>query len=668
MKENGSAVRCAVFVGPQGGGKTTLLSALITRAAGHAPHLDSVQEAKDFGMTTEPNFARCEYLGDGWTFIDCPGSIELIQAGYDAMCVADIVVLVAEPNPGRASSLGPYFKFLDDRKIPHVLFVNHLDESEVRVRDLLDALQSYSERPLVLRQAPIRDKGAVVGAIDLVSERAWKYREGAQSELIEIPDTAKEIEAEAREAMLDALADFDDTLMEQILEDKVPPSDAIYDLMAKELGEDVVVPVLLGSAARGNGITRLLKLLRHETPQVAQAAERTGLNGSSAKTVASIIRTTHVPHTGKISIARIWKDVIKDGDSINGGRVSGLLSLNGDARTKENEAGPGDIAAIPRFDDLATGDLVIDGKINKADLDGETLSPVFSQAIRAKHDKDDVKLSTSLAKLCEEDSSLTTERRADTGEFVLHGQGDVHLRLAAAKLKNRFNVEIETATPHPSYRETIRAPADHHARHKKQSGGHGQFADIKVKIKPLNRGDGFQFDEAIHGGVVPKQFIPAVEAGVKEELQSGPLGFPVVDLAVTLYDGQHHAVDSNEMSFKLAGRQAIRDALPECDPVLLEPIFMTSIHTPRDYTNKVHGVISSRRGQILGFDARDGWPGWDTVTAMMPESGLQDLIIELRSLSQGAATFEAEFDHYQELFGKDADKIVEERKAEQEAR
>jgi elongation factor G len=275
-----------------------------------------------------------------------------------------------------------------------------------------------------------------------------------------------------------------------------------------------------------------------------------------------------------------------------------------------------------------------------------------------------VKLSAALQKLIDEDPSLATERRADTGELVLKGQGDVHLRLAAAKLKNRYNVEIATSVPKASYRETIKGQADHHARHKKQSGGHGQFADIKVKVKPLSRGEGFKFDEVIHGGSVPRQFIPAVEAGVEEGLQHGPLGFPVVDVAVTLYDGQYHDVDSNEMSFKLAGRMAMREALPSCQPVLLEPIYKAVIHTPATHTNKVHGVISSRRGQILGFDAREGWPGWDSVTAMMPESGVQDLIIELRSITQGAASFECAFDHYQELHGKDAEKIVEARKRE----
>ena len=661
MSDTVTKTRCAVIVGPQGAGKTALVKALVNRAGSKAPALDASTEAIDFGMTTEPNFVRFEYLGDTWNVIDCPGSTEFMQASFDAMRAADIAIVVAEPNPDRAAGVGPYFRYLDDLKIPHVLFINRIDDSETRVRDLLDTFQAYSSRPLVLRQAPIRDGSKIIGAIDLVSERAWRYREGEASALIEIPDADKERESQAREIMLDAVADFDDALMEQILEDKTPPTDEIFDVLAKELCEDMVVPVMLGSATHGNGVTRLLKLLRHEAPDVTATAARYGLEGVGGA-VASIVRTTNVPHAGKISAARIWKGGLKEGDNINGGRVSGMIALNGENRTKLANADVGDLVGLARMDALSTGDLLIDGKINKSDDRVPALAPVYALAIRAKNDRDDVKLSAALGKLNDEDASLMTERRKDTNELVLLGQGDIHLRYAAAKLKNRYNIDIETATPTPSYTETIRAAAKHHARHKKQSGGHGQFADIKINVKPLGRGDGFQFDDVIHGGSVPKQFIPAVEAGIQEGLQSGPLGFPVVDLAVTLCDGQHHAVDSNEMSFKLAGRQAMREALPDCEPVLLEPIFETIIHTPNEYTNKVHSVISTRRGQILGFDAREGWPGWDSVTAMLPEAGLQDLIIELRSLSQGSATFETQFDHYQELFGRDAAKIVEKRK------
>lgn len=666
MPKKESPARCAVFVGPQGTGKTTLVTALAMRATGAAPSLDAAPEAKEFGMTTDPNLLQCEYLGEAWSFIDCPGSVELMQASLDAMEAADIVILVAEPSPDRAAGLAPYFKFLDDRNIPHAVFINRLEDAQARVRDILEALQSYSTRPLVLRQAPMRENDKIVGAIDLVSERAWRYREGAQSELIEIPAGEVDREHEAREMLLDAVADFDDALLEQILEDKTPPSAELFALMGKELAGDLVSPVFLGSAAHGHGLTRLLKFLRHEAPDPAAAAARHGYNKRGAN-VASVIRTMHVPHAGKISLARVWKGAIKEGDTIDGGRASGLLSMSGEIRKKVDAARTGDLIGLPRFDSLETGDVIADGKIERAKKTRAGAAPVYSLAIRARNERDDVKLSAALAKLLEEDASLSTERRIDTGEFILRGQGDIHLRLSAARLKNRFNVEIESGTPKPCYRESIRGTTDHHSRHKKQSGGHGQFADIKVKIRPLARGDGFRFDETIHGGAVPRQFIPAVEAGVKEGLVRGPLGFPVVDLAVTLYDGQHHSVDSNEMSFKLAGRQAVRDALPACDPVLLEPIYLTIVHTPSEYTNKVHGVISSRRGQILGFDARDGWPGWDSVTAMLPESGIQDLIIELRSLTQGAATFDARFDHYQELYGKDAERIVEEHRRRSEA-
>ncbi|MEO1252548.1 MAG: elongation factor G [Pseudomonadota bacterium] len=665
MEPSGKSVRCAALVGPQGSGKTTLLQALIARAGAEAPALDASAEAKAFSMTTEPNLASCAFLDDEWAFIDCPGSAELMHLSLPAMQAADIVIIVAEPAPERAANLGPYFRFLDAHAIPHVLFVNKIDDAHTRVRDLLEALQAYSERTLVLRQTPIREGDKIVGAIDLVSERAWKYREGEASELVEIPAAAKDDEAERREVMLDAVADFNDDLMEQILEDKTPPSDEIFEVMTKELREDLVVPVLLGSGLHGNGVTRLFKLLRHEAPNVSQTAERRSFNGANA--AASVIRTAHIPHAGKVSVMRVWRGALRAGDAIEGARVSNLISLNGDKREKIETAPEGAVAGLARMEDLSAGDVIVDGKVQHGEQQTGAFSPVFSWAIRPKNDRDDVKLSTALNKLAEEDPALSTDRRQETGELILRGQGDVHLRLAAAKLKNQYNVDIETAMPKPSYRETIRANADHHARHKKQSGGHGQFADIKVRIKPLGRGDGFAFSEEIHGGSVPKQFIPAVEAGVKEGLDEGPLGFPVVDIGVTLYDGQHHAVDSNEMSFKLAGRQAMREALPECDPVLLEPIYKTEIYVPSEHTSKAHGVISGRRGQILGFDAREGWPGWDVVTAMIPEPGLADLIIELRSLSQGAATFRAEFDHYQELFGKDADKVVLDRKAEREA-
>ncbi|MFW6027434.1 MAG: elongation factor G, partial [bacterium] len=656
---------------PQGGGKTALLEALLTQAGALKPQRgaagslgDMSAEAREWGMSTEPNFARCTFLDEPWVFIDCPGSIELLQDSLHAMLAADIAIVVTEADPARAHALSLYLKFLEDHKVPHVLFLNKMDESrEQRVRDVLSEFQSVSERPLVLRQVPLRDGGNVVGAVDLVSERAWKYREGQPSELIELPESAREREAEAREALLETLADFDDALLEQLLEDKVPSSETIYEHMARDLAEDLVSPVLLGSASHGNGIHRLFKLLRHETPDVSRTAGRLGVPETDGA-AATVVKTLHMPHAGKVSVARVWRGTLKDGMEIGGSRVSGLLALQGQKRETTGAAGPGELAGLPRIDTLKTGDTILGTSVaSEPVIDWpEPLPPVYTMAVAAGGDADDVKLSAALQRLAEEDPSLIIEFREETREMLLKGQGDVHLRLTLARLKNRFQTGADLVRPQADYRETIRGRTEHHTRHKKQTGGHGQFADIKVRIEPMPRGEGFRFEQQITGGVVPRQYIPAVESGVREALTTGPLGFPVVDVAVTLYDGQHHAVDSSEFAFKVAGRQAMNEALPECEPMLLEPIFRTTIHVPSAFTAKIHGIVSSQRGQIMGFDTRPGWRGWDQMTALMPETAFRNLIIDLRSASQGVASYMAEFDHYQELHGKDAEAVVNARR------
>lgn len=654
MKELMSSPRCVVIAGPQGTGKTQLARAMIKRAGAEPPAFDGAPESQEFATTTDLNFARCDFLGEPWRIIDCPGSVELTQSSLDCLPIADIVVVVADPSPDRAAALGPYLRALDESAIPHVVFINRVDAAETPLRDVLAAAQTYSARPLVLRQAPIREDGRIIGAVDLVSERAWRYREGAQAELIALPESARAREAEARAALLDTLADFDDALLEKILEDATPPSHELFAVATKEVRQDLIVPVVLGSASHGYGVTRLWKMLRHEAPSVDNTAAR--MVRSTGAGVARVFHSQHAPHTGKLSVARIMRGAIHDGAAIDGARISGVVTLDGAVRTRIERAEVGEIVGLPRFDGLNVGDLVCDGKVQKAALANP--SSLVQVAIHPKNDRDDGKLSAALAKLVDEDSALSVERRAEAGELVLGAQGEMHVRLTLARLRNRFGVDAYTAPPTPSYRETIRGGADQHARHKKQSGGHGQFADIKVRIAPRARGAGFMFSEEIHGGSVPRQFIPAVEAGIRDGLERGPLGFPVVDLAVTLYDGQYHAVDSNEMSFRMAGRQAIREALPICEPTLLEPLFKATIHAPSVYNAKVHGVVAGRRGQILGFNVRSGWLGWDSIDALLPEASFETLILELRSVTQGLATFVSSFSHYQEVFGKDADRIV----------
>ena len=668
MTKTVSGTRCAVIVGPYTSGKTTLLEALL-HASGALQRKGSVNDGTTLGdgsvearahtMSVEPNVAGCDYLGQNWAFIDCPGSVELAQDTRGCLMAADVAVVVAEPELDRAVTVAPLLKFLDDFKIPHMIFINKMDKAAQRVRDILSALQGVSSRPLALRQVPIREGETTVGAVDLVSERAWRYREDEQSALIEMPDSVRERESEARQEMLETLADFDDGLLEQLLEDRVPASEEVYAQLEKDLAGDLVVPVFLGSAEHGNGIHRLFKALRHETPGVAETAERLGVS-DSGPLAASIVKTFHLPHTGKINLARIWSGEVKEGMSLGGERLSGLLRMQGQHLEKFPLARPGDLVALGRMDNLATGQLVTEAGASAPGGPAwpEPLSPVYALSIRPVNRQDEVKLTASVAKLVEEDPSISLEHDAQAQEMRLWGQGEIHLQLAAEKLKNRYNVEVSTDRPHPAYCETIRRGIEQHARHKRQTGGHGQFADIKVKIEPMPRGSGFAFHDKIVGGAIPRQYIPAVEAGIRDFAVRGPLGFPVVDFAVTLHDGQFHAVDSSDMAFKTAGRLAMSEGLPKCDPVLLEPICEVAIHVPSEFTNKVHGLISSRRGQILGFDAREGWAGWDEVKAYMPQSELQDLIVELRSLTQGIGTFTWAFDHLQELQGRLADKVV----------
>lgn len=666
-----SAARCAALVGPYTSGKTTLMEALLLQAG--ALHRkgsvtegsslgDSAPEARARQMTTEPNFAHCTYLDETWSFIDCPGSIELQQDVHTVLMGVDVAVIVAPPEPERCLTLAPLFKFLDDYQIPHILFVNRMDKAAARVRDLMEALQSVSDRPLVLRQVPIREGEEITGFVDLVSERAWQYNLDKQSDLIEMPEQIKDREAEARRELLESLADFDDALLEQLLEDKVPASAEIYEQLSKDLAEDLIVPVLFGSAEQGHGITRLWKALRHEAPGPEATAARLGVPEGEGL-AASVIRTYHAPHTGKMSICRIWRGEVKDGDTLGDERVSGLYRLMGAESQKIPSVGAGDLAALGRMDSVKTGDLLTasgphaDGGL----LWPETPKPVFSLAIRPHNRQDEVKLTASLAKLVEEDPSLVLEHNDDTNEMVLRGQGDIHLKLAVDRLKSRFNVEVDTARPQTGYKETIRKGTKQHSRFKRQTGGHGQFGDIHVEIRPLPRGEGFEFVDKVVGGSVPRQYIGAVEHGAKEYLARGPLGFPVVDVSVTLYDGQHHSVDSSDMAFKTVARMAMAEGMPNCEPVLLEPIYEVTISVPNEFTNKVHSLVSGRRGQILGFEMRAGWKGWDDLKCHLPEAELQDLIIELRSLTVGVGSFDWRFDHLQELTGRLADQVIAQR-------
>ncbi len=669
-----SGPRAVALVGPHGAGKTALLESLawVTNAISRKGDMAAKNTLGDFSpeararqMSVEANVATLDYLGESFTFIDCPGSIEFLQDALNVLPGLDAAIVVCEPDADKAAMLQPYLKRLADMGIPHMLFVNKVDKATGSIRDTLQILQAVSEKPLLLRQIPIWKDGGVTGFVDLALERAFMYRPHAASEAIEMADEVKTRESEARFSMLEKLADYHEQLMEELLSDVAPPRDEVLDDLQHDLEDGNIVPVFIGSASGDNGVRRLLKALRHETPEIAHTAKRLGLVAPpNNEAVVQVLNTFHTERGGKVSLARILSGTVKDGAVLhrsdgNDVRVGGIFALKGENQTKLTEAKAGDTVALGRLEGIATGETLTTAKAGTKRLSkADALTPVYAMAVQAADRKDEVKLTAAIAKLHEEDPSLQFEQDGALHQMVLRGQGEIHLRVAVERLASKYALKLNTQKPLVPYRETIRKATTQRGRHKRQTGGHGQFGDVVLDIKPRPRGAGFAFEDQISGGVVPRNFIPSVEKGVVDYLQHGPLGFPLVDLSVALTDGSYHSVDSSDAAFQTAARLAMTEGLPNCAPVLLEPIMHVRIHVPSEATSKVNALISGRRGQILGFDTRQGWRGWDSVEAQMPQSELHDLIIELRSLTQGVGTYETAFDHLAELTGKLADAVV----------
>lgn len=661
--------RAVALIGPYGSGKTTLLESLLF-ATGAIPRKGSVSagnctgdgapEARARQMGLEVCCATTSYLQQHFTFLDCPGSVEFLQETLSVLPAVDTAVVVIEPEPAKVQMVRPYLKRLADMGLPHILYVNKIEKAHISVQEVFEALQGVSDKPLLLRQIPTTKDGKITGFIDLALERGFIYREHAPSEVVGIDDA--ESEQSARFAMLEKLADYDELLMEELISDIAPKRDRVFDDLTREMARGEIVPVLIGSAENDNGIRRLLKALRHEAPPVSVCAGRSGIAPDTPDPAALIFKTSYASQGGKLSLARILSGTVHEGDTLCSPdgevRIGSMFTLTGDAQTKCSAAEAGDVVALSRLEGAGSGMILTGGALAQQKITPEILPPVYRLAVRVADRKDEVKLMAAIAKLCEEDPSLSVEQDADLHQTALAGQGEIHLRVAAEKMTRRYGLNLTLSDVRVPYRESIRGTVTQRGRHKRQSGGHGQFGDVVLDIAPLPRGTGFVFQDQIVGGVVPKQWIPSVEKGVKSYLECGPLGFPVEDLTVTLTDGSFHTVDSSDAAFQTAARVAMAEGLPKCNPVLLEPVMRVTIHVPSDATSKVNSVISARRGQIFGFDSRNGWAGWDSVTADIPQSEIGDLVVELRSLTQGLGTFEMRFDHLAELNGKLAEAVV----------
>ncbi|WP_114951184.1 elongation factor G [Sphingosinicella terrae] len=668
MPGRAAGTRNIALVGPGGAGKTSLAEALLF-AAGAISRQGSVAdgssvgdaspEARARGGSTELNLMHFDYLDDRYALIDAPGSVGFAADGALGVAASDLAIVVVDPDPDRALLAEPTLRQLESLDIPHIIFVNKIDQARGSIQTLLESLQPMSARPLVARWIPIRQGEKIAGFVDIALERAYYYRPGQPSEQKEIPEDLADREALERAHMLEQLADHDDVLLEQLLMDEVPDRQTVFADLSKETGQGQIVPVLFGSALNDFGVRRLLKTLRHDAPDPKVAAERLG----TAAGCAFVFKVSNSGTMGRLTYARVFGGGLKEGAELQGPdghsvRVGTLFAVQGDKTVKLGEAREGDIVAIAKLEGVGAGEWLSSGSAPSVP---EVAQPTrnYSLAIATRDRKDDVRLSTALHKLTEEDRALQWEQDEALHETRLKGINDEHLKVTLERLKRRYGVAVDSRPPSVGYKESIRKTVTQRGRHKKQSGGHGQFGDAVIEVKPLPRGQGFRFDERISGGVVPKQWIPAVEAGVRDALAKGPLGFPVVDVAVTLVDGSYHSVDSSEIAFRTAGRIGMSEALAAAAPHLLEPVMKVTVVAPNGATSRVTSAIASRRGQMLGMGPREGWSRWDQVEALIPEAEMQGFDAELRSLSQGLATYTAEFDHLAELNGTLAEKVVQ---------
>ncbi len=665
-----TSFRNVAIIGPYSSGKTTLLEGLlyvsgaITRRGSVRTKNtvgDACAEARARQMSTEVTAASLEYGGLLFTFLDCPGSVELYQESLNAIAGVDIAVVVCEPNPVKLLTLAPLFQVLDDWQIPHLVFLNKMDRASAPFQSVLAALKQVSSRPLVLQQYPIGYGETLNGFVDLITEQAFQYHPNAPADPVPFPEVLREQEHTARAEMLETLAEYDDHLLEELLEDIDPPQTEVLQDLQNELRDDLIVPVLFGIADQAFGIRPLLEVLVKEAPDALKTAELQGLESANEDSpIAQVLKTYISAQGGKLSLVRVWQGTLTDGISLNKVRVGGIYRLLGQQQSSVAQASAGEIIALGRMEGIQTGDtLQGNGSSDRPEMRrARRLEPVFAQAVRPQNRKDEVKLTTALNKLHEEDPSLVWEHRENTHEIVIWGQGDIHLLIAQDRLENKYRLPIDMQMPQIPYCETIRKASSSHGRYKHQTGGHGQFGDVYLDIKPQPRGQGFMFNETVVGGVVPKQYIPGVEMGVREFLISGSYGFPIVDVAVTLTNGSYHTVDSSEQAFKQAARLAMQSGVERCEPILLEPIKQVSISTPTEFTSNILKLVRNRRGQVLGYEAKANWVGWDEVSAYLPMAEMRDLIIELRSLTQGVGFFDWRDDHLEEVPEKIAEEVL----------
>jgi elongation factor G len=653
-----SRVRNIAFVGSHHAGKTTLVESILTHCGSVARRgsvtegtatTDYEPECIAHAQSTCVGFAHAMCHDIDVTIVDCPGFIDFTEETRLAISGVDAVVVVIEADPGRIPHTQALVDFIESRKLPHLFVINKLDRPGTDLAGTLAELQRVYGRHVVAEQLPLGTSENFKGFVDLAEMKAYTF-EGTSHKPADLPAAIKSEAETARGALLEALSDFDDHLMEELLEGVEPPLEEIEKDLCEECSHDQIIPVLLAAGLPGFGTQALINAIEKWFPSPL-AATQVDAEGrpvepkTDGPVIAHVIKTYIHPQSGKLSVVRVLSGTLKADATLtnisrNGEKVrsAGLFRLQGKKQEALTNAGPGSIVAIARMEAVHTGDTLTSDNFKILLPRVPMNEPMFAIAIRPKERLDEAKISQMLARILDEDPSLRLERAEFTNELQLLGNGEQHVSTAIERLTRKYNVAIEMQPPAIPYQETITAATEVHSRYKHQTGGHGQFGDVWLKMEPRERGHGVTFEEKIVGGVVPRQFFPAVEKGVREALLKGPSGHPITDIHVTLFDGSYHSVDSSEQSFKTAAAMGIRDGMPKCHPVVLEPIVRVQTRVPTHYTSAVIQQLTGKRGQILGMNPSEQ-PGVDIVEADVPQVELARYITELRTATQGLGSY-----------------------------
>ncbi len=669
-------LRNVAFVGPHHAGKTTLVEAILaqTGAIGRRGSIadgttvtDHEPEDAAHLQSTAVGFAHTSADDVDITVVDAPGFIDFFEDTKQAIAGVDAAIIVVEADPGRVVQTQAIVDYVESMRMPHIFVVNKMDRPGADFAATLAALQSAYGRHVVAEQLPLGNAENFAGYVDLAQMKAYRF-DGASSATgiseaeqpipADVADQARQMHVE----LLEAMADFDDHLMEKLLEGVEPPLDEIERDLSTECAHDQVVPVLVAAGLSGAGVTAIVRAIEKWLPSPAEAPQvdaegRPIESDPAAPVVVRVIKTAIHPQSGKLSIARILSGTVKNDATLTNVskrdekvRLGGLYRLQGKKQETLTEAGPGTIVALARLESVSTGDTLTSNGHKVLLPRVPVAEPVFAVAVRPKERIDEAKMSQMLTRIVDEDPALRLERADVTHELLLLGRGEQHVSIAVEKLARKYKVEVETGAPTIPYLETITGGTEVHSRYKHQTGGHGQFGDVWLRFEPRDRGAGVTFEDKIVGGVVPRQFIPAVEKGVREALAHGPGGNPVTDMHVTLFDGQYHDVDSSEQSFKTAASMGVREALPKCNPVVLEPIAHVSAIVPTNYTSAVIQQLTGKRGQILGMNPGER-AGFDVVEAYVPAVELSRYITELRTATQGLGTYSWRHERYDPVPG-----------------